>query len=153
MNFKSEIKFLYDALMKYSAFFGSFVFWIFAILFLLIINQSSFAVKFFMASLIGKALEYGVKIVYRTERPKYNKKTISLFERFHDLGSMPSGHSIMISLFTTMAYLQYNVPYLALLLIAASLLSGLSRIYLKRHYTKDVIVGYALGILLGYLFS
>jgi len=153
MKIKNEIKFMYDSLMRYSAFFGSFLFWAFAILFLLISNQYNFAVEFFMATIVVKIIEYAIKIIYRTKRPSINTKVTSFLEKFHDFGSMPSGHASVSALLTTMLHLNYGNTYLTLLFVIASLLSGLSRIYLKRHYPKDIIVGYAIGIAVGTLFA
>ena len=153
MKIKSEIKFMYDSSMRYSTFFGSFLFWAFAILFLLIFNQYNLAFKFFVATIIIKVIEYAIKVIYRTRRPAINTKAISFLEKFHDFGSMPSGHASVIALFTTMVHLNYGNIYLTLLFVIASLLSGLSRIYLKRHYVKDVVVGYAIGFLIGYFSS
>ena len=149
-NINNEIKFFYSVLMRYASFFGSFIFWVFTVILLLILNQSNFAIRFAIASIIAMVIEYIIKGFYKIKRPDFSKvKAYSLFQRFQESRSFPSGHSANIALLTTMIHFEYSMIYLTVLFIVITLLVGLSRMTLKRHYLKDVIGGYALGILIG----
>lgn len=153
-SIKNEIRFFYDALMRYASFFGSFVFWMFTVTFLLIFNQWLFAAKFTAGTIISMIVEYATKLLYKEKRPDFKDvKPTSLFEKFQEGGSFPSGHSANISLFTTLLYLQYGFVPLTMLFVVMTLLTGLSRMYLKRHYPKDVLGGYILGVVVGYLIA
>ncbi len=153
-NIKNEIKFLYEALMNYISFFGSIVFWVIAIIILIAIKQTPFALKFAAASVIVFSIEHITKLFYKAKRPDYNiVKPYSTIQKFQESSAFPSGHSANISLFTVMLHLEYGICLLTSLFVAVTILDGISRIYLKRHYAKDVIAGYAVGILIALLTS
>lgn len=152
IDFKNEIRFFYRTLIDYFSFFGSFVFWILAVILFLILNQKEFAVKFAFAAIIAMAIEHAIKFFYSEKRPDVKSiKPKALYEAFQEKTSFPSGHSAIAAAFTTLIHLQYQIIYLTALFIFISLMVGLSRIELKRHYLKDVIMGYVLGILSVYI--
>ncbi len=66
-----------------------------------------------------------------------------------DKYSFPSGHSITAFAVATALGLFY--PQLAAVLLMAALLIAVSRIFLGMHFFSDVLVGSALGILLGFV--
>ena len=152
IDFKNEIKFFYRALIGYFSFFGSFVFVAFAIVLFFILNQKDFAIKFLIAAIISMAIEHLIKIIYSEKRPDVKfVKPQALYEKFQERTSFPSGHAAIAATFTTLLHLQYHLIYLTYLFVFITLMVGLSRISLKRHYLSDVIAGYALGILIAYL--
>jgi membrane-associated phospholipid phosphatase len=153
-SIKHEIKFFYDAYMKYISFFGSFIFWIFGVVLFYILNQKDFAIRFFLAAACAMAVEYSIKSVFKEKRPDFNKvKPISIFEKFQEAGSFPSGHTANIAVFTVLVALRFKIMPLTILFSLITISTMFSRIYLKRHYVKDVIGGLILGIIMGYLFA
>jgi undecaprenyl-diphosphatase len=61
--------------------------------------------------------------------------------------SMPSNHAMNSS--TTVAFLVVLYPSLGWVLWPLMALIGLSRVYLGGHYVTDVLVGWAMGLVLG----
>lgn len=154
MNIKNEVKFFYDALMKYSAFFGSFVFWILLAAVLLILRQTRFAFTVLLASLAAMLVEYTIKSFYRKNRPDFKSVSLySLFQKWQEQSTFPSGHAANMALLMTLFHFEFRMLYLSLFFVLLTILSGLARVYLKRHYWKDVVAGYAMGIIIGLLFA
>ncbi len=154
LKIQYEFTFFYDVLMRYISFFGSLVFWCFAVILLVIIGQHNFALVFASASIATMIIEYLVKFIHHKRRPDFNKiNTKSLFARFQEIGSFPSGHSANIALFTTLIAFNYRIFALTLLFTIITVLVGMSRIYLRRHYVHDVIGGIFLGVLTGICFG
>ena len=152
LNIKHELKFFYESLMKYASFYGSFLFWTSVVILLIILNQKSFAIKFITATILVMAIEYSIKGLHKVRRPDFKEiKAYSLVQKFQEGGSFPSGHSANIALFTTMLHATYQIYPLTIFFAIMAVLVGLSRVYLKRHYFRDVLGGYVLGIIVGYL--
>ncbi|MEK6887243.1 MAG: phosphatase PAP2 family protein [Nanoarchaeota archaeon] len=152
LDFKNEIKFFYRALIGYFSFFGSFVFCVLAFILFLILNQKEFAIKFAFAAAISMTLEHLIKFFHPVIRPDNKSvKPRALYEAFQERASFPSGHSAIAAVFTTLLHLHYGMITLTYLFVFISLMVGVSRISLKRHYLSDVVAGYVLGIIIGYL--
>lgn len=147
---KHEFMYFFDAFMRYSSFFGSFFFIVFVFLFLFSINQTEFGIRVMLTSLVFLVIEYSTKALTKEIRPDYRmNKPKSLFGQFEEKHSFPSGHCGYIALLTTMLNLNYQNILLTSLFSMIAILVGFSRIYTKRHYFKDVVAGYFIGILLG----
>jgi len=63
--------------------------------------------------------------------------------------SFPSGHATLAAALTVV--LAYHFPKTRYFVIAVALLVGISRVYLGVHYLSDVLAGYILGIIVGFL--
>jgi len=61
--------------------------------------------------------------------------------------SMPSNHAVNSS--TAVAFLVVLYPSLGWVLWPLMALIGLSRVYVGAHYVTDVLVGWAIGLVLG----
>ena len=154
LNIRKETKYFFNRGMKDVTAFGTLVFSAILFLFLLIINEYNFAFTFLAALIVMIIIEFGIKLIYKKKRPDFNKlRPSSFYELFEQKTSFPSGHSSKIALITTVIHLQYSNIYLTLLLIFITILVGISRVALERHYWKDVIVGYLLGSIVGYISS
>jgi membrane-associated phospholipid phosphatase len=68
--------------------------------------------------------------------------------------SMPSGHTaggFSFGIFIILCFQKYLPNYASIILFLMAASCGISRIYLAQHYMSDVIVGAALGLVLGYI--
>ena len=83
-------------------------------------------------------------------RPYETWEIIPLLDKDSSGNSMPSRH-VFSATIISMACLHANLP-VGLVLLVLSALLGFVRILGGVHYPKDVLVGYACGLLLGILF-
>ncbi len=154
LDIKNEIRFFYDAVMRYASFFGSFLFFGFAVILFYILHQTLIGLQLFKGGIVVMFLEYTIKVLYKVYRPDFKTtKPISLFESFQENSSFPSGHSALAALFTTLIHLTYGMLPLTVLFMVMTILTGLSRIALKRHYVSDVVAGYVIGIIIAVFLS
>jgi len=102
---------------------------------------------------VGLALSYSVIIILRLlffkrrpDKQQYRNKLQKI-----DAGSFPSLHALRASLLALIltSWLQHPGMNIIIWIAAFSVLP--SRVYRKRHYWADVIVGFVLGILIGYI--
>ena len=83
-------------------------------------------------------------------RPYETWEIVPLLDKDNHGNSMPSRH-VFSATIISMACLHANLP-VGLMLLVLSALLGLVRVLGGVHYPKDVLVGYACGLLLGILF-
>ena len=83
-------------------------------------------------------------------RPYETWGIVPLLDKDSSGNSMPSRH-VFSATIISMACLHANLP-VGLVLLVLSALLGLVRVLGGVHYLKDVLVGYACGLLLGILF-
>lgn len=88
-----------------------------------------------------------MRLAFFKERPE-PKQYDNIFEKIN-ASSIPSLHAARTS-FLLIFFLEYftNELTTAILLFILSLLISYSRVYKKRHYPSDVIIGYLIGILI-----
>lgn len=120
------------------------IFW-----FLLVRKHRWYSIKVPAVALSSLGLMFLLKNVFNRERPG-----IPLLEEARGL-SFPSGHALMsVTFYGLLIYAVYHlwkndtakwsmISFLVLLI----LLIGFSRIYLRVHYTSDVLAGFAVGFL------
>ena len=84
-------------------------------------------------------------------RPYETWEIIPLLDKDSSGNSMPSRH-VFSATIISMACLHANLP-VGLMLLVLSAFLGFVRVLGGVHYPKDVLVGYACGLLLGILFS
>jgi undecaprenyl-diphosphatase len=117
--------------------------------FLFIKKHRWYSIKVPAIALSSLALMFILKNLFGRERP-----LIPLLEEARGL-SFPSGHALMSTTFYgLLVYIIYRAAWpkavkwpLIFLLVVLILLIGFSRIYLRVHYTTDVIAGFAMGFL------
>jgi membrane-associated phospholipid phosphatase len=117
--------------------------------FLLVRKHRWYSIKVPAVALSSLGLMFLLKNVFNRERPG-----IPLLEEARGL-SFPSGHALMsVTFYGLLIYAVYHlwknttakwsmISFLVLLI----LLIGFSRIYLRVHYTSDVLAGFAVGFL------
>ena len=142
------------SLMQFFSFFGShFLFvpgWLLLIIFYYFINKNVWmSVKTLIIALSNVGLMFGLKLLFNRPRP-----VIQLLKDVRGL-SFPSGHAFMSSVFYGfIIYLVYREVknrwlkwIIIIMLVIIILIIGFSRVYLRVHYTSDVIAGYCFGIM------
>ncbi|MBS3140692.1 phosphatase PAP2 family protein [Candidatus Woesearchaeota archaeon] len=127
---------------------GGIFFYGFILIFLLIINQYELFKKLFIALIIVYFFAIILRYFFFKERPVKEKYT-NLIEKI-DSSSFPSLHAGRASLYSLFAY--YNLNFnLFIFILIISLIILYSRIYLKKHYVKDILAGVLIGILAFYI--
>jgi undecaprenyl-diphosphatase len=116
--------------------------------FLLVAHQNWFSIRVLTIALSSLVLMLLLKTLFQRKRPLY-----PLLKAAKGL-SFPSGHSIMaVTFYGLLLYIllhTINIEWLkwllAILLIVLIILIGFSRVYLRVHYTSDVIAGFIIGL-------
>ncbi|SFB29962.1 undecaprenyl-diphosphatase [Clostridium frigidicarnis] len=113
-------------------------------------NQRKIAVDTFFITVIGMVISFIIGSIYYRERPFVNNKVNLLIEHKSN-ASFPSDHSLgTMSIAVGMG--MYN-KILGIILGVLSLLVGISRVYVGNHYPIDVLAGYVIAWVIGYLYS
>ena len=97
--------------------------------------------------IIGTALMYVIvsvlRLLYFTERPK-KRDYHNVVEKI-DAGSFPSMHMVRTTFLFGTLFHRFNDLRILLLFTVLLMGVGYSRVYLKNHYLKDLIVGVIIG--------
>jgi len=104
----------------------------------------------FWSALIGLAISFVITVLIRTlyfkERPI--KELYKTFSGKIHASTFPSWHTMRASLLATILTLAIqNIPLSIFLFIAAAGV-GHSRVRSKRHFVKDVVAGYIMGVVI-----
>lgn len=144
---KKKLKYILDIVFKDISVFGGLVFYLFISILYFIIFKN---IILFITQLLGLFLSYIIviliRVLYYKKRPD-NQKYSNLVEKI-DSSSFPSMHSIRICMIFIFTYYYLNNFFLSLLFLSLIFLVSFSRIYLKRHFLIDILVGYIIGIFL-----
>ncbi len=137
--------YIVDDLFSSITLFGSPVFYIVLVLILFKFDVA-FAFKLFISLIFIEFICIFIKLVYYKERP--NPQSRKEFFSKIDANSFPSVHSARISMIVTMLVLHFKS--MLIFCIGALVIIGVSysRMYLKRHYFIDVLVGVFVGIII-----
>lgn len=138
-------------LMDGLSFFGSHYFliptYILMVTFLFFRHRTPDAINIVVIVLSSTALLFGLKTIYRRQRPE-----LPLLREFHNY-SFPSGHALSSFIFCSiLIYLTWKSDLRPVLkytldgvLVIFSISIGISRIVLRYHFASDVLAGFALG--------
>lgn len=107
------------------------------------------AVVIFASALLAWLVAGAIKFFYFSPRPFEVLDNVNLLFEHGGGDSFPSGHATFYSALATSLY--FNHKRIALIYIAGAILIGLSRITAGIHWPLDILAGYALGGLIGYL--
>lgn len=124
---------------------GGFPIFLLLTIFALVLNRFLFG-----SLLIGFVLTLGlttlIRAVYFHDRPI--KETYNNFIRKIHASSFPSLHTMRASLLATILALTIQNILLTILLALTAAGVGYSRVRSKRHFIKDVVVGYIMGVVI-----
>lgn len=110
--------------------------------------DKKFAYKLMLTFLVSAGINGGIKQFTNKNRP-YQDGAKAILQRTEG-SSMPSGHSQNIAVISTMVTFEYKEKlWVKILFPALFILVPLSRMYLGQHYLEDVLVGMALGVIIG----
>ena len=104
----------------------------------------------FAAIIFAYAIVMAIRFTFWTKRPDYKTKPKNIWEKF-DEGSFPSMHVIRAVMLAVALSLFFNNIIITITMIATVLLVGWSRIYLNRHYLRDVLVSVPIGLVIIWL--
>ncbi len=126
---------------------GGTPFYILIIIFLYYTQKKIIAIKLLYLLILTFIIVSIIRLLYFKERPK-KKKYNNIIEKI-DASSFPSMHatrSIILALTLNSIYKTNSI--ITIILFILTILVGISRIYLKKHYLTDIITGWILGVLL-----
>jgi undecaprenyl-diphosphatase len=128
---------------------GNGIFWYSLMLALLLQHGRAAALPVLHMVFVGFVCTAAYKLIKRSAlRPRpYEVLAVTRGAPPLDPFSFPSGHTLHAVAFTVVAATHY--PPLAALLVPFTLLVAASRVVLGLHYPSDVLVGAALGALIG----
>ena len=115
------------------------------IIFIYLINLKDLAFQLLLAFVVTYMIILIIRLFYFKERPV--KERYNTFLSRIDSASFPSGHSARTISFALIFVDYFKNNVLTLFLIILVLFVCYSRIYLKKHYWNDVIVGLFIGII------
>ena len=129
--------------------FGGTYFFIFAIILFLLLNE----IRIFKILLIGLFLTYIISFVIRIFyfKNRQNKEKYTNFIMKIDASSFPSVHSMRAIFMAIIISKFFANPIMIIFLLLWALIVSYSRVYIKKHYWIDIIVGLIIGILLAFL--
>lgn len=150
LEYKKIFQKILDDSFKHISALGSYQIYLIITVFFLIIGKINEFLFLFIGFLLIKLLIVPIRIIFFKQRPDKEKYS-NIFEKA-SAASFPSLHSTRTTflIFFLINYFHYNIQ-ISLYFISIGTLILYSRIYLKRHYIIDVIVGVILGGLFYYL--
>ncbi|MFQ5661897.1 MAG: phosphatase PAP2 family protein [Candidatus Paceibacteria bacterium] len=107
------------------------------------------AATIIIVALFAWGIAKAIKFFYFSPRPFEALQNVNLLFEHGGGDSMPSGHATFYSALATSFYFYHK--YLAIIYIIGAILIGLSRIIAGIHWPLDILAGYALGGLIGYI--
>jgi membrane-associated phospholipid phosphatase len=136
-----------EAMQDYTALGGLSLYALFIIIFMAA-GSYIMAGRLALALLILYAVVIVIRLLYFKERPE-KRDYGNMVERL-DASSFPSMHTARASSLAMILGAETTLAVF-IILIAAAIGIGMARILLKKHDIADVIVGFVIGILIGYI--
>lgn len=102
----------------------------------------------FLSGLFAWVISKIIKYFYFSPRPFEVLDSVNILFEHGDGDSLPSGHAVFYSAIATSFYFYHK--YLAIIYIIGAFVIGVSRIIAGIHWPVDILVGYALGGIVGF---
>lgn len=103
----------------------------------------------FLSALFAWIVSKAIRLFYFSPRPFEVLDTANVLFEHNGGDSFPSGHATFFGALATSFYFYHK--YLAWIYIIGALLIGVSRITAGIHWPVDILAGYALGGIIGYI--
>ena len=116
----------------------------------LLTNHFGEFIQLFAAIIFAYAIVMAIRFTFWKKRPDYKTKPKNIWEKF-DESSFPSMHVIRAVMLAVVLSLFFSNFIITLTTIVAVLLVSWSRIYLNRHYLRDVLVSVPIGLVIIWL--
>ena len=130
--------------------FGGNPIYIVVMLSFLLTNHFTEFTYLFIAIIFAYTIVMAIRFTYWKKRPDYKTKPKNIWEKF-DESSFPSMHVIRAVMLAVVISFFFSSLIITLITIATVLLVGWSRIYLNRHYLRDVIISTPIGLVIIWL--
>ena len=148
MIFKNNklIQYLFHKILSESSCLGNVIFYLFFICLQFVIGEKLLSFKLVIALIVSYLIIVPIRLLYYKDRPiqqQYN----NWFEKIES-SSFPSMHATRIIFIALFFINYYKNIFVTILFVILTLIIGSSRIYLKKHFLSDVIVGYFIGIII-----
>ncbi len=127
---------------------GSLPVYLLFLILLWLFDPSWFFLSMAFMLLLTTVVVYLIKWLYPTPRPDHGHRRHKYFWQKVDMSSFPSAHAARgAGLFTISLFYEFSWLWFATLVFFFLTINA--RVYLKRHYWKDIIGGLIVGVLLG----
>ena len=130
--------------------FGGNPIYIVVMLSFLLTNHFTEFIQLLAAIILAYVIVMAIRFTFWTKRPDYKTKPKNIWEKF-DEGSFPSMHVIRAVMLAVILSLFFSSLIITLITIATVLLVGWSRMYLNRHYLRDILISVPIGLGISYL--
>jgi len=125
-------------------FFGGIAFYLFVMILLFIIGETDFFLKLMIGLITIYFVTLLIRIVYFKPRP--NREKYKNFIEKIDASSFPSVHASRMTFLFLFSTISFSLDFIVKVFLFLVFILGLySRIYLKKHFFKDVFGGIILG--------
>src|SRR3989338_9382577 len=132
--------------LNYLTHLGSLYVYLVILLLLYLFNQTFLVTALVLALIISYTIAVPIRIFYFKDRPK--KQTYTNLITKISAASFPSIHALRVSLLATIFSLYFKNLYFTFTSILVVLLICYSRVYLKKHFVTDVVVGCLFGLMI-----
>lgn len=124
---------------------------------LLLFNKHVYLFFYIIGSVINIILNFILKMMIKDPRPNQDIILFNLGykhgKRFSiDKYGMPSGHSQIVGFSTSFICLVLQNNYIALFYFIISMITMFQRYEYKNHTFSQIIIGFCIGIIMGYIF-
>lgn len=141
----------------FASFWGETNAYILVVTLIYVMFDKTLAVRLSVVVLLTMCFNHVLKIIIKNPRPfirenTYLQKWAVSTENAKELAmefSTPSGHAMGGSAFYSYLYASVENRFVQVVAVVAILLTGLSRPYLGVHYPGDILIGWAIGLLIG----
>jgi membrane-associated phospholipid phosphatase len=123
---------------------------------LLLRHMSSYLTFYVVGTVLNNILNIILKLIIKEPRPSKDQKFIEIgvtngaFISFDKFG-MPSGHAQNCSFSLSFITLVFNNPFITTLYLIITLISIMQRYIYNNHTMLQLIIGFIIGLIAGYL--